>query len=136
MKTQRTLAAITIINLVLLAYQAVELGTADAQTEVSVLRGTGIEIVDDHGRLRAQLTIAPANESVKMPNGTSYPETVIFRLMTADGKPRVKITTSADGSGLLLLGDIDTTHTILKAESRETSLKLRNNEETEQIVKP
>jgi hypothetical protein len=36
----------------------------------------------------------------------------------------------------MLLGDSDTTHTILQADGTETSLKLRNNETTQQVVKP
>ena len=72
-----------------------------------------------------------------MPDGrTGYPETVILRWITSDGKPRVKLTTSDQGSGLMLLGDFDTTHTILAADGAKTSLKLRNNETTEQILTP
>lgn len=137
MKSTRLLWALTVFNLGCLAYQAVPERRAQAGEEPPILRGRGLEIVDDQGRLRAQLTIAPANETFKMPDGTTgYPETVIFRLVTPDGKPRVKLTTSTDGSGLMLLGDSDTTHTILKADGRETSLKLRNDESNEKILKP
>ncbi len=136
MKTQRTLVALTVINLALLAYQVVPSSPAEAQTSVTMLRGSGIEIFDNQGRLRAQLIIEPADESVKMPNGESYPDTVIFRLKTPDGKPRVKLTTSMQGSGLGLIGDSDTTQATLKAEGAISSLKLRNNEENEQLIKP
>jgi hypothetical protein len=129
----RTLSVLTVVNLALLAYQVVLLQKADS----AILRGRGIEIVDGQGRLRMQLTVAPANDTFKMPDGkTGYPETVILRLITADGKPRVKLTTSTEGSGLMLLGDSDTTHTILEAHGATTSLKLRNNETTERVLKP
>jgi len=137
MKSNRVLWALTVFNLGCLAYQAVPNQNAGAETDVPMLRGRGLEIVDDQGRLRAQITTAPANETFKMPDGTTgYPETVIFRLITPDGKPRVKLTTSVDGSGLMLLGDSDTTHTILQADGKETSLKLRNDEASQKLLKP
>ena len=39
-----------------------------------------------------------------------------------------------DASGML--GDSDTTHTILQADRTKTSLKLRNDEQTQQVLKP
>jgi hypothetical protein len=137
MKSTRLLFALTLLNLGLFSYQIAQLQKAHAQTSDSILRGRGLELVDDQGRMRVQFTIAPGDKDFKMPDGTvGYPETVIFRLITADGKPRVKLTTSDEGSGLMLLGDSDTTHTILQADEKSTSLKLRNNETTEKILKP
>lgn len=40
------------------------------------------------------------------------------------------------GSGLGLLGDSDTTQATLKAEGAISSLKLRNDEDNEQLLKP
>lgn len=137
MKTQRLLIVLTAVNLALLGYQAISLRSVDAADESGILRGTGIEIVDEAGRLRAQLTIAPGDAEFKMPDGSvGYPETVIFRLITSDGKPRVKLTTSDEASGLMLLGDSDTTHTILQSDKSETSLKLRNNETVQRVLTP
>lgn len=137
MKSTRFLWALTFFNLGCLTYQLTPSQEARAQTDAPMLRGRGIEIVDDQGRLRAQLKVEPASETFKMPDGTTgYSETVIFRLVTADGKPRVKLTTSDQGSGLMLLGDSDTTHTILQAEGTKTSLRLRNDEATQQVFKP
>ena len=136
MKNHRLLWAVTLANLGLFSYQVLNFGGANAAGE-SVLRGTGIEIVDRQGRLRAQIKVEPANPRMALPDGkTGYPETVIFRLMTADGKPRVKLTTSEETSALMLLGATDTTHTILKANRDETSLRLRNNEATQELLKP
>ena len=137
MKTQRVLLGLTLVNLGLLVYQLNALRLSEAKTTSQMLRGRGLEIVDDQGRIRAQLKVEPADATFKMPDGkTGYPETVIFRLITLDGKPRVKLTTSEEGSGLMLLGESDTTHTLLQADGGQTSLKLRNNEATQQIVKP
>lgn len=136
MNTPRLLVALTLANFGLLLYQLGSSRVLGAET-APVLRGSGIEIVDGEGRLRAQLKLAPADASFKMPDGSiGYPETVIFRLITADGKPRVKLTTSEDSSGLMLLGESDSTHTILKADGAETSLLLRNSESTQRKVAP
>jgi hypothetical protein len=137
MKATPFLVLLTLVNLGLLAYQCLRLPEAAAEEGPPVLRGRGLEIVDDQGRLRVQMKIEPANATAPMPDGTKgYPETVIFRLITPDGKPRVKLTTSDQGSGLMLLGDSDTTHTILKADRAKTMLKLRNDEKTEKVLGP
>jgi hypothetical protein len=133
----RILWALTLVNLGLLAAPVFQLPQAHAQGEPAMLRGRGLEIVDDQGRLRAQLKLEPANSSFNMPDGTTgYPETMILRLITSDGKPRVKLTTSDQGSGLMLLGDSDTTQAMLHAEGTKTSLKLRNNETAEKLLRP
>ena len=137
MKPTPLLWALTVLNLGLLAWQGVRPPAAHAEEVPAMLRGRGLEIVDDQGRVRAQFKVEPANATFKMPDGTvGYPETVIFRLITADGKPRVKLTTSDTGSGLMLLGSTDTTHTVLKADGAKTSLLLRNDEKTQHVVKP
>ena len=136
MKPTRALWVLTLVNLGLLAYQAVHLQRT-SQGSGTILRGSGLEIVDDQGRLRVQMKLEPADAAFEMPDGTKgYPETVILRLITSDGKPRVKLTTSDEGSGLMLLGDSDATHTVLKADRGRTSLKLRNDETTEQVLAP
>ncbi len=136
MKTQKILIALTVINLALLGYQAVHIQSAEASPDLTVLRGTGLEIVDDQGRLRATLSISPADKSVTLSNGKTLPETVIFRLMTADGKPRVKLHTSDYGSVLGLLGDSDMNQSLLKASLGQTYLRLKNNDEVLRVLKP
>ena len=137
MNTLRLAAALTLVNLALLAWQAVRLPEAVAGGEPAMLRGSGLELVDSAGRVRLQWKVEPANPTYRWPDGrTGYPETVILRLITADGKPRVKLTTSEQGSGLMLLGDSDTTHAILSAEGAKTSLLLRNDEATKRILSP
>jgi hypothetical protein len=100
----RTVGALTLLNLVLLAFQLSRDAGAD---DVSpIVRAREIQLVDEKGRVRSELKVLPAGTA----NGVQYEETVIFRLVTADGKPRVKLTTSTDGSGLLLLGTSDETY--------------------------
>jgi hypothetical protein len=137
MKATPIALALTLVNLGLLAYQAVRLPRAFADEPPAILKGRGLEIVDEQGRLRAQIKVEPANATFKMPDGTTgYPETVIFRLVTADGKPRVKLTTSDRGSGLMLLGESDTTHTLLHADRAKTSLLLRDEAAKQRVLEP
>ncbi len=71
MKTQQLLVVLTVVNLSLLVYSLAKPGAVDAQAIAPVLRGRGLEIVDDQGRIRASITVIPANPSVKMPDGTT-----------------------------------------------------------------
>lgn len=136
MNATTSLLALTFVNLALLAYQVGGAQQAHGQGD-PILRARGLELVDDAGRVRAQFKVEPANPTYKMPDGTvGYPETVIFRLITADGKPRVKLTTSVEGSGLMLLGDSDDTYTILGADKKESSLRLRNSESVQKRIGP
>jgi hypothetical protein len=127
---------LTLVNLGLLGYQLT--GAAPSRDEAAVLRGRGLEVLDAQGRLRAELKIEPADPAYRWPDGTrvGYPETVIFRLVTADGKPRVKVTTSAEGSGLLLLGDADATHATLAAQGERSSLRLRDGDGSGEVLAP
>ena len=44
------------------------------------LRGRGLEIVDDSGKVRASIKVLPANPNVTLPDGsTGYPEKVLRR---------------------------------------------------------
>src|SRR2546425_9707321 len=64
----------------------------DYETPATVLRGRSLEIVDEHGRVRASITVYPADPAVKMPDGTTgYPETVLLRLLSSKGGPNKKL---------------------------------------------
>jgi hypothetical protein len=100
-----------------------------------VLRGRSLEIVDDQGQVRASLSVLPAGTSAK---GDPYPETVLLRLITERGRPSVKISSSEEASGVSLAGPSGTndTYVILEARGTSSSLKVRNEDGREQIVKP
>jgi len=72
-KIQRLLIALTIVNLNLglLVFSLAQPRSAAAQGVVPVLRGRALEIVDDRGRVRASITVFPADPTVKMPDGTT-----------------------------------------------------------------
>jgi hypothetical protein len=74
MKIQRVLVALTVLNLVLLMFLMAQIRPVTAQNIAPVLRGRALEIVDDQGRVRAEIKVHPAQPALKMPewhNGLS-----------------------------------------------------------------
>ena len=136
MKIQRLLVALTVVNLGLLVFLLTQLRPVEAQGALPVLRGRALEIVDDQGRVRASLKVQPADRTARMPSGQTVPETVILRLIDANGRPSVKLAMSEQGAGLALVDEADATHVVLKAEGTESSLKLANRDGRQQLVKP
>jgi hypothetical protein len=136
MKERGWLWVLGALNLALVVHAFARPATGDAPE--GILRGKGLEVVDEQGRVRFQVKVEPADPSYRWPGGTrvGYPETVILRLSTADGKPRVKLTTSTDGSGLMLLGSTDETHTTLHAEGAATSILLRDSATKQKVLAP
>jgi len=130
MKLQRLLTALTIINLGLLVFVLAQSRRASAQDVAPVLRARALEIVDAQGRTRATLNIQPAA------NGHS--EIVLFRLINERQRPAVKISTSEEGSGLMLAGGAATHETFAVIDSLGPSnqFKLRNEDGREQVIKP
>ena len=135
MKGQRILIVLTVVNLVVLVVTLAAMRPAVAQGVTPVLRGRSLEIVDDQGRVRASLSVLRAGTSAK---GDRYPETVLLRLITERGRPSVKISSSEEAAGVSLAGPSDTrdTYVILEARGTTSSLKVRNENGREQIVKP
>ena len=73
-----------------------------------------------------------------MPDGTTgYPETVLLRLITSEGRPNVKIATTERGAGLLLGGQADPT-LFRYLRSAEYSLKLskQRGRAVRKLIKP
>lgn len=137
MKTQRLVIVLTVINLVILLINLAHSRPATADGVAPVLRGRALEIVDDHGRVRASIKVHPADQTARRPDGkTGYPETVMFRLIDANGRPEVKLGASAQGGGLGLVGDSDATQVLLQAEGAGSSLRLTNKDGQRQLIKP
>ena len=136
MKIQRLLIALTVVNLGMLMFLLAQIRPVEANSTGPVLRGRAFEIVDDQGRVRASIKVQPADQTVTMPNGKKYPETVILRLIDPNGRPSVKLTASEQGAGLGLGGESDPTYVVLKAEGADSSLKLTNKDGRQQLIKP
>ena len=135
MKIQRLLIVLTLVNLALLIFTLPQIRPAVAEGVPPVLRGRALEIVDEQGRVRASLNVLPAKTQ---PNGETYPETVLLRLITEHGRPSVKIGASEQAAGVSLVGPSNTkdTYVILQAKGRASSLRLKNEDGREHIVKP
>jgi hypothetical protein len=122
MKTQRPLVVLTVLNLGLLAFlltqtrihvgrEGVHLWT---NVDGSVLRGRALEIIDDQGRTRAAIGLHQADQV------TSFPETVVLRLIDPNGRPSVKLSTSERGGLLALVSD--TQNTYVQLSGRELTV--------------
>jgi hypothetical protein len=135
MKTERILVVLTALNLVILLSQF-RPNLVGASSNPPVLRGRALEIVDDHGRVRATLSVLPPDTKHRKPDGKPYPETVLLRLITSEGRPNVKLGASEDGSGLGLGGESDPTYVQVLAEGAQTTLKLTNKDGAERVIKP
>jgi hypothetical protein len=132
MRTRGFIIVLTVINLGILFlglgqnhWSAAQNGSA----VLPVLRGRGLEIVDDRGRVRASITVLE-------PSGQLTKSTVILRLIDPNGRPEVKVMATEQGGGLGFVGDSDTTQVHLTADGPNASLKLINKSGKQQDLKP
>jgi hypothetical protein len=141
-RTLTLLTLLTLVNLGILGFLLLHrTRIVEANSALPVLRGSGLEIVDAQGKVRASIQLVPAGPAIRadgsvVKDGKIYPETVRFRLIRADGRPSVKITTSEQGSGLTLGGGIDPTYIVLSADGGDPTFTLTNKDGRRQIIKP
>ena len=137
MNLQRFGIGLTIVNLFLLGMLITQMNRPALAAETQgMLRGRGLEIVDDKGRVRASITVFPEEKSA---SGSTVPETVLLRLITDRGRPAVKISTSEKGgSGMALVGPTGTSQTYVSIGAKDTSttLKLKNEDGKERTLVP
>jgi hypothetical protein len=142
MRTGNIPTVLTLINLGILLLLVTRIQPVQANGGLPVLRGSGLQIIDVQGRVRASIQIVPAgparraDASLTEKNGRIYPEAVLFRLIRPDGRPSVKIETSEEGSGLTLGGGTDPSYIVLNAKGAETSLALTDKDGRSRLVKP
>jgi hypothetical protein len=137
METRRLLIVLTAVNAGLLGVQLFRPHSSVAATVdvPAVLRGRALEIIDDRGRVRASLSVLPEDPKVIW-NGKPYPETVLLRLMSPDGRPNVKLGASKRGAGLVIGGESNPTYVQVLAEGGESSVKLINKDGLERLITP
>jgi hypothetical protein len=143
MKSQRLLIVLTVLNLGLLVFLLTQLEVrrhaprpireSGIPGSGSMLRGRALEITDDEGRIRASIKVHPASV---LPDGTTYPETVLLRLINSQETPNVKLAATEDGSGLVLSGAANPTHAQILARGPTVSLKLTNMDGQQQSITP
>lgn len=93
MKSLRLGIGLTLFNLALLLLLVIQAEFTTAQTSTTaMLKTSALELVDEHGRVRAQLKVEADGE-------------VVFRLRDAKGTIRVKLGADDTGSGLVLLDE-------------------------------
>ena len=103
--SQRFLIAISALNVACVAFSMSQLPHANAAGgQVSdVVRTRHLEVVDAEGRVRASITVHPANKDVRLPDGTTQEDSVVLRLVNPDGGPGVKLASAQHNVGLALI---------------------------------
>ena len=136
MEAQRLCVALTCVNGALVSLTLLRpTQTADARDIPNVLRAQALEIVDTHGRVRAEIKVLPAQADLKMGDGTvGYPEAVQLRLISSQGAPNVKLVATEDGSGQVLGGQ--SSYVQILARGSDPSMKILNKDGRQQIIKP
>jgi hypothetical protein len=136
MNVRTGLYVLVLLNLAMLGANLLHLlSPALANSELPILRGRGLQIVDSQGRVRASISVLPAGRST---SGEEPSETVLLRLITEQGRPTVKLQSSEPTSGLSFAGPTGTSdsYLILQTKGAVSSLKLRNEDGREQILTP
>lgn len=133
MKNQRLTIALTVVNSLILLIIFLFFTTAFKPDVVQVIRGHAFELIDDQGRIRAEIKVLPAEPGLKMPDGTTgYPETVLFRLIDSEGGPNVKIGATKDGAGLVLGGESG--YVQILSRTADPTIKLTSKKGKEQVI--
>jgi len=105
MQSKHMVVALVVVNVALLLLQAAH-GRPNPAGAAQDLKVRSLELVDDQGRVRAELKVYPAQPNLKMPDGTTgYPEAVQFRLITSQGAPNVKLVATEDGAAASMVGE-------------------------------
>ena len=113
--------ALTALNLGILVGGLAPARPTSARSEEPVLRGSGLELVDGHGRTRVSIRIEAGGEAV-------------LRLTDQRGTIRVKLGAGEDGSGLLLANDATEPGVHILAKATGSTLKLRNKDGRERNI--
>ena len=132
MKSQTIGVALTVVNLLLMVFLLAQLQPSYAKKtdSLSVLKGTGLEIVDAHGKMRASITVLPDTRSEK---GVT-PGGIIFRLIDTYGKPIIKIGADYEGGGMSIVDRADAGYIQLIAREKGNFIRLKNVDGTEKLV--
>lgn len=96
---------------------------AGAAGSPETIRARAIELVDQQGRVRAQLNVEPGGEAV-------------LRLRDSKGEIRVKIGAGAEGSGLLLLDGATEPAIHMLAKDSGTSITLAARGGVKRVLTP
>ena len=122
MNVRRFAVPMACVGIVLVVFWLFQDRSAAAQTPMDVVRARTIELVDNRGRVRAQLNVESSGE-------------VVFRLRDSAGTIRVKLGASEDGSGLLLANEATEPGVHIIANRRATSVTVQRGQ-LRQVITP
>jgi hypothetical protein len=123
MGARRLLIVLTSVNALVLLVLLVHSSRLAVASNPETVRARAIELVDEHGHVRAQLNVEPDGEAV-------------FRLRDAKGAIRVKLGGGGDGSGLLLLDGATEPAIHMLAKDSGTSVTLMNKGGQRRVIAP
>ena len=129
------LVVITAVNLATLLFTMLHLRSAVSEDVAPVLRGRGLQIVDERGQVRASISVLPAYTQA---NGETSPEMVLLRLITEQGRPSVKISAAEEAAGVMVAGPSNTrnTYAVLQAKRTASSLTLNDEDGGQRLIEP
>ena len=122
MKFQRVAIAFCIFNLLFLVFLAVERSSSAQQAVAPVLRARLIELVDENGKVRAQLKIENDGETV-------------FRIRDQQGVIRTKLSGGDTGSGLSFMDERPKATVQIRANQNGGTVSLFTRAGQENVVK-
>lgn len=123
MRAHRLLVVATGINALVMAVSLTQANRLSAAGDPDTVRARAIELVDQQGRVRAQLKVEPDGEAV-------------FRLRDTRGEVRVKLGAGGDGSGLVLLDGATEPGIRMLAKDSGTSLTLTSRSGQRRVIVP
>lgn len=122
MKYQRIAIVFSVLNLLLLFFLLAQVPSTAQQSITPIVRTRAFELVDENGKIRAQIALEKTGE-------------VVFRLRDAKGTIRTKFSASEDGSGLSLMDDRTDATVQIRAIQSGASIILIDREGNERVVK-
>jgi hypothetical protein len=119
----RLFVLLTTINTAVLVVLLIRSASLFAASDPETVRAKAIELVDQQGRVRAQLNVEPNGEAV-------------FRLRDAKGEIRVKLGADGAGSGLILLDGATEPRIHMLAKDNGISMTLTNKGGQRRVITP
>jgi hypothetical protein len=122
MKNLRIAIAFSVFNLLLMVYLLAQTQSEAQQSVTPVLRARTIELVDEAGKVRAQLNVEQGGE-------------VVFRLRDSTGTIRAKLGANEKGSGLVMMDERTEATVQIRANQNGGNITLIDRTGKEQLIK-
>ena len=122
MSHQRLAVVISALNLLVLGVVLTQAPSNAKEGVQPLLRARAIELVDESGKIRAQLNVEQNGE-------------VVFRLRDAKGTIRTKLGAGETGSGLVLLDDRSEATVQIRANQAGGNITLTDRAGAQRVIK-